>query len=330
MGTAGMSDSLERFKRMFAGDGGPVSESSSDGSAPRRGRDDEWGYSDSDDWEFLDMLKGKRKNTTDYQERLAKKRHFKKTNDNGPVAQEFFRLEKARVLKEKKEDKVALGAWKAAKVERVRRDKEYNIQVQQHICQQLRRLVKLRGLTLEGSKIKEVDDEGDDWKVDCLHLTLKTGLDYLRPLQANLEKLVVYRLNEKLCGGAEVEWIAQNLVHHADPVWQHRFKVWDRVTHFTRADEGENMYFKPSPKFKELIGVSVRGGEGGFSADSAAGNIAWIEYYCPQLVVVKNVVDEIRCSSQPGQDDSNSYSDSESFYNFDSDDYDPAYYYFDY
>ncbi|KAF9900569.1 hypothetical protein EC991_007168 [Linnemannia zychae] len=103
-----------------------------------------------------------------------------------------------------------------------RKNKECNTQVQQELCQILGQLIKLRELALEGEQRYEGEHK-DERRLafDSLHLSLETGLDYLRPLQANLEKLVVYRLDERLSGGAEVEWIAKNLVHHNDPVWQH-------------------------------------------------------------------------------------------------------------
>ncbi|KAG0289835.1 hypothetical protein BGZ96_006671 [Linnemannia gamsii] len=196
-------------------------------------------------------------------------------------------------LKEMDEDTAEVAKWKVqndkVKAEKDRRNKEYNVQVQQQLCEQLGRLVKLRELTLEGRRYTSRCTKVGYKKrllFDSLHLTLETGLDYLRPLQASLEKLVVYQLDERLSGGAEVEWIAKNWVHHADPVWQHTFDTWDRQSYLDIPDkEDGNRAQYPWPKFRQLIGVDTRQRKG-LNEASAAGNIAWLEYYCPELRVV--------------------------------------------
>ncbi|KAG0289833.1 hypothetical protein BGZ96_006669 [Linnemannia gamsii] len=168
---------------------------------------------------------------------------------------------------------------------------------QRQVCQQLGRLTKLRELTLEGNQGNSAADDGNQL-IDCLHLTLDTGLDYLRPLQANLEKLVIYQLEEELCGRAEMEWIAQHWVHHNNPVWQSEFQNWKRAakshTGMEVADQVKDKDESVKPmsflytKFKELIGIDVSGKVGGRSASRAAGNVSWLERQCPHLLVVKD------------------------------------------
>lgn len=219
--------------------------------------------------------------------------------------------EQQEALEEQVHDE-AMAEWrrqnKRAKAEKDRRNKGHNTQIQQQLCQQLGRLVKLKELTLEGCQYT-----GGEYKkhvvFDCLHLTLETGLDYLRPLQANLEKLVVYQLGERLGGGAEVEWIAKNWVHHTDPVWQHTFDTWDRQSYLEIPDEeeGSNRVLYPSSKFRQLIGVHTQEREG-LDAVSAAGNIAWLEYYCPELVVMR---DDTKAPKVKDSDEDSSSDDSD-------------------
>ncbi|KAG0317511.1 hypothetical protein BGZ97_005264 [Linnemannia gamsii] len=175
---------------------------------------------------------------------------------------------------------------KKVKAETDRKNKEYNTQVQQQLCEQLGRLVKLRELTLEGCRYTGGGHKKRILFV-CMHLTLETGLDYLRPLLVNLEKLVVYR-EGRLSGGAEVEWIDKNWVHHADTVWQHTFDTWDRQSYLEiPGEEACNRALYSSSKFRQLIGVDRRKQEG-LNGASAAGDIAWLEYYWPDLGVVNN------------------------------------------
>lgn len=170
----------------------------------------------------------------------------------------------------------------------------YSAQIQIAICQQLGRLTKLKELTLEGRQDYRYDNK--EW--DCLRLTLETGLDHLRPLQANLRKLVVFQLDEELCGRAETEWVAQNWVHQDNAAWQRVFEACggsnstprglasNSVT--TLEAGGEETPVLLSPKFQELLGVSVCG-KRQVSALEANVNVAWLEGQCGQLTVKKDV-----------------------------------------
>ncbi|KAF8946887.1 hypothetical protein BGZ47_011036 [Haplosporangium gracile] len=169
----------------------------------------------------------------------------------------------------------------------------HSMQIQIAICQQLGRLTRLKELTLEGRQDYRYDNK--EW--DCLRLTLKTGLDYLRPLQANLKKLVVFQLDEELCGREEMEWVAQNWVHQDNTAWKSAFETCsssrsmspgptsNSVT--TLGDEGRTPVLL-CPKFQEFLGVSVCG-RGQVSALEANMNIAWLEGHCRQLTVEKDV-----------------------------------------
>lgn len=231
--------------------------------------------------------------------------------------EKFLRWCKQQDTLEEEAHSEAMAQWRrrknGIKAEKDRRNKEYNTQTQQLLCQQLGRLVKLKELTLEGPYYPG-GARKKSAKFDCLHLTLETGLDYLRPLQANLEKLVVYRLGEGLSGGAEVEWIAKNWVHHRDPVWQHTFDTWDRQSYLEipDEDEGGNRVRNPPSKFRQLIGVHTQKREG-LDAASAAGNIAWLEYYCPELVVVR---DKTKAPTAKELDNSDSYDSSSDYSDF--------------
>ncbi|KAG0203502.1 hypothetical protein BGX33_009069 [Mortierella sp. NVP41] len=188
--------------------------------------------------------------------------------------------------RQRKQQKLFLR-WKAAEDAK----EQWNRDIQVQICQQLGRLTKLRELTLEGYQ-GNVDDRNKKL-IDCLHLTLETGLDYLRPLQANLEKMVVYQLDEELCGRAEMKWIAQHWVHHDNPVWQNEFQAWKASNGQADmdVDKCQNEGRHPSlsfPKFKELHGINVCGRVGGRSGRRAEGNVSWFERLCPRLVVVKD------------------------------------------
>ncbi|KAG0289834.1 hypothetical protein BGZ96_006670 [Linnemannia gamsii] len=169
----------------------------------------------------------------------------------------------------------------------------HSMQIQTAICQQLGRLTRLKELTLEGREEYRYDNR--EW--DCLHLTLKTGLDYLRPLQANLQKLVVFQLDEELCGQEEVEWIAQNWVHQDNRVWQDAFEARSGSSLMpprsmdnpaaTLGGEGTTPVLL-CPQFRELCGVSVCGKQQ-VSALEANMNVAWLEAQCPHLTVEKDV-----------------------------------------
>ncbi|KAF9296053.1 hypothetical protein BGZ88_000839 [Linnemannia elongata] len=173
----------------------------------------------------------------------------------------------------------------------------HSAQIQIAICQQLGRLTRLKELTLEGRQDYRYDNK--EW--DCLHLTLETGLDHLRPLQANLRKLVVYQLDEELCGQAEMEWIAQNWVHQDNAAWQRAFEACggssstprglasNFVTSLDAGGEGKPVLL--CPKFRELLGVSVYG-KRQVSALEANVNVAWLEGQYRQLTVEKDVTRE--------------------------------------
>jgi hypothetical protein len=196
-----------------------------------------------------------------------------------------------------REEDEAYQRWRAKEDKRIEATTTYSTQIQRQICQQLGRMTKLRELTLEGYQSDHGDKEANF--IDCLRLTLETGLDYLRPLRKNLEKLVVYQLDEELCGRAEMEWIAQNWVNYANGPWQKAYRDW-------KAAKGKPVLSSleliqempwglaedpllPAAAFKELIGIGVRGMEsGGRRSESRAnGNVSWLQRQCPKLVVVK-------------------------------------------
>jgi hypothetical protein len=186
-----------------------------------------------------------------------------------------------------------LALKRASKVATPKKRLTHSMQIQIAICQQLGRLTRLKELTLEGREDYRYDNK--EW--DCLHLTLRTGLDYLRPLQTNLQKLVIFQLDEELCGQEEMEWIAQNWVHQDNKAWQRAFK-----THRSSSLEPPGSNGSPAaalgeegvtpillcPKFRELLGVSVCG-KRQVSAREANMNAAWLEGQCPQLKVEKDV-----------------------------------------
>ncbi|KAG0219663.1 hypothetical protein BGX31_011238 [Mortierella sp. GBA43] len=160
------------------------------------------------------------------------------------------------------------------------------------ICESLGRLSQLRELRIEGER---------EFSYDCLKLTLETGLDHLAPLQRNLEKLVVSTLSEGLSGRKEVEWIARNWVHHQNSHWlrQHGSESSESLSALSQSlqdttirDDDERLtgmwaddgtYFAPSPKFKELIGISVN--DMHQTARVALSNIEWLKEQCPSLRV---------------------------------------------
>ncbi|KAK3833089.1 MAG: hypothetical protein JOS17DRAFT_741489, partial [Linnemannia elongata] len=279
---------------------------------PRLGHYEDEDAESEDEFDYSMELLRRQESTAAFKAREKRKDRIWSSTDITSEDEAFLRwCQQQESLDEQAHDE-AIAEWrvqnKRVKAEKDRKNKEYNTQVQQQLCQQLGRLVKLKELTLEGCQYT-----GGEYKkhviFGSLHLTLETGLDYLRPLQGNLEKLVVYRLREGLSGGAEVEWIAKNWVHHANPVWQHTFDTWDRQSYLEipDEDEGGNRARYPLSKFRQLIGVHTRKREG-LDAASAAGNIAWLEYYCPELVVVR---DDTKAPKAQDLDDSSDsdYSD---------------------
>ncbi|KAF9156243.1 hypothetical protein BG015_006646 [Linnemannia schmuckeri] len=158
----------------------------------------------------------------------------------------------------------------------------HSMQIQIAICQQLGRLTRLKELTLEGRQDYRYDNK--EW--DCLRLTLKTGLDYLRPLQANLKKLVVFQLDEELCGREEMEWIAQNWVHQDNIVWKSAIEACGG-SRSTSPGSASNSATTLGGEVSGA-GVSVCGREK-VSALEANMNIAWLEGQCRRLTVEKDV-----------------------------------------
>ncbi|KAG0207474.1 hypothetical protein BGX28_001298 [Mortierella sp. GBA30] len=157
--------------------------------------------------------------------------------------------------------------------------RSYSSQMQVKVCEQLGRLSKLRELTLEGRQDCRYLDR--EW--DCLRLTLRTGLDRLKGLQ-NLERLVVYQLEEELAGRQEVEWIARHWAHYRNPAWLESHHCLDgRVPKSQFKD-----HWKPKASFKELIGISVRSPFSYSSALEANMNVAWLQEQCPNLTVEKD------------------------------------------
>ncbi|KAG0210089.1 hypothetical protein BGX31_001984 [Mortierella sp. GBA43] len=103
-------------------------------------------------------------------------------------------------------------------------------------------------------------------------LQIKTGLDRLAPLK-NLEKLVVTRLDDKLAGKKEVEWIAHNWIHYRNRRWLQK--------HSPAPEEStgpEDIFL--GAKFRELIGISA-GVSRAINANMQ--NIDWLKEQCPTL-----------------------------------------------
>jgi hypothetical protein len=132
---------------------------------------------------------------------------------------------------------------------------------------------------------------------------LNTGLEFLQPLKANLRKLVVFQLDEELSGRAEMEWIAQNWVHHGNTVWQSAFDTCGSTSDLIPAHHhlggntaeleglGRGTPVLLCPKFRELLGISVSG-EREVSALEANTNVAWLERQCRQLTIEKDVTQD--------------------------------------
>ncbi|KAF9318617.1 hypothetical protein BG003_010962 [Podila horticola] len=143
---------------------------------------------------------------------------------------------------------------------------DFCAEIQVMICEQLGRLSRLRVLTLEGDEEVYSSLERVDWT--CLSLTLDTGLDRLAPLKSSLETLSVYNLADRICHGREeVEWIARNWVHHQD---------------VEEVSETGHKILRPSPPFKNLLGVSVQGNT---STAMIHLNVAWLKDECPKLTI---------------------------------------------
>ncbi|KAG0012827.1 hypothetical protein BGZ81_001356 [Podila clonocystis] len=143
---------------------------------------------------------------------------------------------------------------------------DFCAELQVMVCEQLGRLSRLRVLTLEGDEEVYSSLERVDWT--CLSLTLDTGLDRLAPLQSSLETLSVYNLAEKICHGREeVEWISRNWVHHQD---------------VEEVNDAGHKILRPSPPFKNLLGVSV---QGEMSTAMIHLNVAWLKDECPKLTI---------------------------------------------
>ncbi|KAG0203501.1 hypothetical protein BGX33_009068 [Mortierella sp. NVP41] len=156
--------------------------------------------------------------------------------------------------------------WRAKEDKAIQETTAYSIEVQRQICQQLGRLSKLRELTLEGCQSEPEGLLPEEW-FDCLHLTLESGLDYMKPLRNCPEKLVVYQLDEELCGREEMEWIAQNWVNYVDGAWQNGYREWkaakgqpvEMPLEVIQEAARSNNPLIPTSAFRELIGIDVRG-----------------------------------------------------------------------
>ncbi|KAF8932088.1 hypothetical protein BGZ58_007229 [Dissophora ornata] len=165
------------------------------------------------------------------------------------------------------------------------RPKDYHREIQIQVCKQLGRLTNLRELTLEGQR--EVRFKDHEW--GCLELTVETGLDQLEPLQQSLEKLVIYRLDEKLCNVKELNWIAHHWIHHNNPRWlraQNSQKTSGVLEIHDEVPGVAQDFFVPSPTFKELVGLSVRGPH--LSALQGSLLLAWLDEECPSLIIRKD------------------------------------------
>ncbi|KAG0326664.1 hypothetical protein BGZ99_009246 [Dissophora globulifera] len=193
---------------------------------------------------------------------------------------------------------------------------DYSTRLQIQVCEQLGRLTNLRKLILEGGT--SWDDDGDEggnvWDDDgtdgvmppgheCMKLTLETGLDRLAPLKRRLETLIVYQLDEQLCGQKEMEWIARNWVHHNNPHWLQTHAV-EAQPHMTStstltADDCSSSsaasYLVPAPTFEALLGILVKNTNTGeevaeteAEAEAEAARIAslkWFREECPTVLV---------------------------------------------
>ncbi|KAG0219665.1 hypothetical protein B0O80DRAFT_502677 [Mortierella sp. GBAus27b] len=149
-------------------------------------------------------------------------------------------------------------------------------ELQIKVCEMLGLFTRLRVLRIEGERTM---------KRDCLELTLETGLDHLAPLQQNLEKLVVTRLNEGLAGRKEVEWIARNWIHHRNRRWLERHASTSQFSwpssHMDQESMGSQDVIVPNPKLRELTGITVT--SDGYGISEAMKNMEWLRTQCPTL-----------------------------------------------
>ncbi|KAG0227115.1 hypothetical protein B0O80DRAFT_465337 [Mortierella sp. GBAus27b] len=148
---------------------------------------------------------------------------------------------------------------------------KFGVQNQMEICRMLSQLTQLRELRIEGER--DSTYYGTRW--DCLELTLGSGLDLLAPLGRCLEKLDVYKLQEKLGGKEEMEWIARNWIH-----CNSRHSLEQDISTSTEPSTGEVDYdgrLAPSTVFKSLVGI--------FKRDEGQ-HIEWLKEKCPSLTVV--------------------------------------------
>ncbi|KAG0326663.1 hypothetical protein BGZ99_009245 [Dissophora globulifera] len=184
---------------------------------------------------------------------------------------------------------------------------DYSTRLQVQVCEQIGRLTNLHKLILEGCTARE--DDGDDGVMPAGHesmrLTLETGLDQLAPLKRRLETLIVYQLDDQLCGQKEMEWIARNWVHHNNPHWlqTHAVEAQPHMTSRSTLTTDEcsisptASYLVPAPTFEALLGISVKNTKAGeevaeteaeAEAEAEAARIAslkWFHEECPTVSV---------------------------------------------
>ncbi|KAG0002485.1 hypothetical protein BGZ65_002597 [Modicella reniformis] len=186
------------------------------------------------------------------------------------------------------------GWWQKVKLSCQEDVLEKSNQIQIKVCEMIGRLTQLRELRIEGER-------STLFQCICLELTLETGLDRLAPLQKNLEKLIVSALDEKLCGRREVEWIAQNWIHHQNRRWLERHSPISSRSPSSSSSPDKNGKSEqtsctgteldddggsfPSPKLKELIGISTQSSTSYQSEEEARSNIEWLKDQCPTLRV---------------------------------------------
>ncbi|KAG0326662.1 hypothetical protein BGZ99_009244 [Dissophora globulifera] len=181
---------------------------------------------------------------------------------------------------------------------------DYSTRLQIQVCEQLGRLKDLRKLILEGGSAR--GDGGDGVMLpghESMKLTLKTGLDRLAPLKCRLETLIVYQLDEQLCGQKEMEWIARHWVHHNNPHWLQTHVV-EAQPHMTSTstlttDEYSASTAAPflvsKPTFAALLGISVKNtntGEGAVDTEAESeakaariASLKWFREECPTVSV---------------------------------------------
>ncbi|KAF9175085.1 hypothetical protein BGX21_001069 [Mortierella sp. AD011] len=256
------------------------------------------------------------------EEHKVKKRRKEKSDRKDKTERKVKREHKERKRKEKKKDKkesiptgvdsqrrskrkrkgldsstsdphpsqeTTTGAPTAADLQAMR-PKDYTKYVQVQVCEQLGRLRKLRSLTLEGER----DYWYQDCEWDCLELTIDTGLDRLEPLQNSLERLVIYQLQEKLCGPKEMDWIARHWVHHCNSRWLQTHQPWvqlgNRPAFVSNNASDSQEHIMSYPVFKELIGISIRGWDRSVIKTNLV--LAWFQEECPTVTVEKDVLSE--------------------------------------